>query len=163
MATADKILLGTGVFSIGLTPIALTRGGGSFTIEREYREIEADGDRGPVVGRQVIDREVAKLVVNGLDMFTSADFTKYFPAMKITAGKVESTLSILAGDYVDAKWVGKTKDGKAVTIEVKSALNLSNLEWSLEDKSEVIQTLEFTAHYSEAARETPPWSVLFAV
>ena len=41
---AQKIILGKGVFSIGDTPIALTRGGGQFTVEREVRQIEADGD-----------------------------------------------------------------------------------------------------------------------
>ena len=51
MATADKILLGYGVVSVGLTPIGLTRGGSVFTVEREYRNIEADGDKGPVKGR----------------------------------------------------------------------------------------------------------------
>ena len=44
MAQADKILLGTGVFSVGGTAIGLTRGGGTFSLEREIRHIDADGD-----------------------------------------------------------------------------------------------------------------------
>ncbi len=170
MATADKILLGTGVFTIGGQAIALTRGGGSFVVETEYRDIEADGDFGPVENRKVIDRQVAKLTVNGLDMFTVAHMTKFYPAMTVTAAAGEtpasdtltSSLSIAAGDYVDCSWVGKTKDGKAVTINITKALNVSPLEWNLEDKSEVIPSLEFVAHYTEAARTTAPWSVVFA-
>lgn len=162
MAQADKILLGTGVFSVGGTAIGLTRGGGTFSLEREIRHIDADGDRGFVEGRQMIEREVPKLVVNGLDLFTAADLLKYYPALSNTIGTVTGTLTIAAGDYVDVTWVGKTKDGKGVTITVQNALNLANLEWGLEDKSETVATLEYTGHYTEAARTTPPWTVVFA-
>lgn len=162
MAQADKILLGTGVFSVGGTAIGLTRGGGTFSLEREIRHIDADGDRGFVEGRQMIDKEFPKLVVNGLDLFTAADLLKYYPALSNTTGTVTGTLAIASGDYVDVTWVGKTKDGKGVTITVQNALNLANLEWGLEDKSETVATLEYTGHYAEANRNTPCWSVVFA-
>lgn len=161
MAVAEKILLGYGVFSVGGTPIGLTRGGGSLTIEREFREIEADGDRGPVKGRIEIDREVAKLTVNALDMFTAAEMKKYYPALENVEGSLSSTLTIVAGDYNDVTWVGKTKDGKSVTITVEDAINMGNLEWTLEDKNEVVPSLEFTAAYDEETRNTPPWSIDF--
>ena len=162
MATADKILLGTGVFSVGGVPIALTRGGGSFNLERDFRDIEADGDFGPVKGRVVIDRAVPKLTVNGLDLFTPADLLKYYPGLANATGTITGTLVISATDYVDVQWVGKTKDGKAVTIKVNNALNRETLEWNLEDKNEVVPSLVFTGHYAEASRTTPPWSVVFA-
>ena len=161
MATADKILLGYGVVSIGATPIGLTRGGSSFVVEREFREIGADGDFGPVSGRVVIDREVAKLTVNALEMFTAADMVKYYPAMSNTTGVLTGTLSIIAGDQNDVTWVGKTKDGKACTIKVEDAINMGNVEWTLEDRSEVVPALEFTALYTESTRTTAPWSVTF--
>lgn len=163
MATAEKILLGYGVVSVGATPIGLTRGGSSFVVEREYREIGADGDRGPVQGRIVIDTERAKLTVNALELFTAADMTKYYPGLSVTAGTLTSTLVIASGDYNDVTWVGKTKDGKSVTIKVENAINMDNLEWTLEDKSEVVPSLGFTATYDEAARDTPPWNVVFAI
>ena len=162
MATADKILLGYGVVSIGATPIGLTRGGSSFVVEREFREIGADGDKGPVAGRIVIDREVAKLTVNALEMFTAADMVKYYPAMSNTTGVLTGTLSIIAGDQNDVTWVGKTKDGKACTIKVEDAINMGNVEWTLEDKNEVVPSMEFTALYTESTRTTAPWSVTFA-
>ena len=162
MATAEKILLGYGVVSVGATPIGLTRGGSSFIVEREYREIQADGDRGPVQGRIVIDTERAKLTVNALELFTAADMLKYYPGLSNTTGKLTSTLTIAAGDYNDVTWVGKTKDGKAVTIKVENAINMDNLEWTLEDKNEVVPAIGFTATYDEAARNTAPWNVVFA-
>lgn len=159
------ILLGMGVVSIDATPIGLTRGGSAFAVEREIRNIEADGDKGPVKGRIVIDSEIAKLTVNALELFTAADMTKYYPGVAVDdlTGTMTSTLVIAEGDYNDVAWVGKTKAGKAVTITITDALNLGNLEWTLEDRSEVVPALEFTATYDEAARDTPPWNVAFEV
>lgn len=163
MSTADKILLGYGVVTIGITPIGLTRGGSIFAVERGIRNIEADGDRGQVKGRVVIDTENAKLTVNALEMFTSADMEKYYPGLIETLGTVTSDLKIKSGDYNDVKWMGKTNDGEPVTITVKNALNIGNIEWTLEDKNEVVPSLEFTASYEESARDTPPWDVVFGV
>ena len=69
-AGASEVMLGAGVFYVGDTAVALTRGGGSFVVEREFREIGADGDRGPVEGRIVIDRSVAKLTMNVLTILS---------------------------------------------------------------------------------------------
>ena len=70
-AGASEILLGAGIFYIGSTAVALTRGGGSFVVEREYREINADGDRGAVKDRVVMDTSRAKLTMNALTWLTS--------------------------------------------------------------------------------------------
>lgn len=67
---ASEIMLGAGVFYIGGNAVALTRGGGSFAVEREYREINADGDRGPVEGRIALDRSVATLTMNVLTILS---------------------------------------------------------------------------------------------
>ena len=83
MTVGEKILLGAGVVTIGTTPIGLTRGGSIFLVEREIRPIGADGDMGPVVGREVIDREVPKLTVNALELFSSTDMKKYYPGLKV--------------------------------------------------------------------------------
>ncbi len=165
--TADKIMLGCGVVSVGGEPIGLTRGGSVFAVEREFRNIEADCDRGPVKGRQLIDTEIARLTVNALEPFSSDEIKRYYPGLAIDTSGAEydemtGTLSIAAGDYNQVQFVGKTKDGKAVTIQVDNAINMENLEWSLEEKAEVVPSLGFTATYTEGARNTPPWRVRFA-
>ena len=103
--TAEKILLGYGTVSVGGVPVGLTRGGSSFVVEREVRQIEADGDKGPVKGRIVIDSEIAKLTVNALELFNAADMSKYYPALDLettaTYDKVTGTLAIADGDYND--------------------------------------------------------------
>lgn len=163
MATNDKIMLGYGTVTVGGTAIGLTRGGSVFAVEREYREISADGDYGYNLGRIVIDREVAKLTVNALELFTAANMAKYYPGTELTTGVSEdtwkSTLEIVAGDHNDIVWTGKTLDGKSVVIQLDDAINLGNLEWSLEDKNEVVPSIEFTAVYSD--QDTAPWSVKF--
>ncbi|MBS4538217.1 hypothetical protein GOQ27_07065 [Clostridium sp. D2Q-11] len=171
--TAEKILLGHGVITIGAIPVGLTRGGSAFVVEREMRQIEADGDRGPVKGRIVIDSEVAKLTVKALELFNAEDMTKYYPGTSltelstgdpptVTGNKWTSTLKISEGDYNDVTWTGKTKDGKSVVIKLENALNMGNIEWTLEDKNEAVPELEFTATYDETTRDTPPWNVEFA-
>lgn len=80
---AAEIMTGVGLFYIEDTPVALTRGGGKFSAEREFREIGADGDRGPVKDRIVIDRERATLTMNTLQILTN--IAELYPAMeKIT-------------------------------------------------------------------------------
>lgn len=81
---AKEILLGLGVFAIDGTDVALVRGGGQFTVEREFRDIVADGDKGSVKGRIAIDSERAKLKMNVLTMLTS--IKSMYPAIAETAG-----------------------------------------------------------------------------
>lgn len=73
-----EIVLGVGKFYLGTTKedaqyVGLTRGGGSFMVEREFREINADEDPGLVKGR--IEKEAArpKLKLISLQWLTKVD------------------------------------------------------------------------------------------
>ena len=66
-----EILLGVGRFYVGTSKddakaVGLTRGGGSFIVEREYREINADADPGLVEGRVEKTSGRPKLKLNAL-------------------------------------------------------------------------------------------------
>lgn len=85
----DEIVLGVGKFYLGTTKndavsVGLTRGGGSFIVEREFREINADEDPGLVKGR--VEKEVArpKLTLNALQWLTKVD-KLYTCIQKVTA------------------------------------------------------------------------------
>lgn len=78
-AGANEILLDAGVFAIDGTDVGLTRGGGKFTVERTYREISADGDRGAVKDRVVLTESRAKLSMNTLTWLTK--ITNLYPAV----------------------------------------------------------------------------------
>lgn len=84
LAGAAEIVLGAGVFYVGTqssdaAAVALTRGGGSFTVEREYREINADGDPGLVKGRLVKEMARPKLTLHALTWLSK--ITSYYPAI----------------------------------------------------------------------------------
>jgi len=160
-------LLGNGVFSIGSTVLALTRGGGKLTIERTFKEIPADGDFGPVEDRIRIDREVVKLQVNMLEIL-SANMPKMYPGLDVDTTTVSgtstitSTLDIVTADYMaPVTWTGKLSDGKTCKITLTKAINLENIEWSLVDKDEVVPQVTYTGVYAEASRTTPPWKIDF--
>lgn len=78
-AGASEIMLGAGLLYIDNNKVALTRGGGSFNVEREFRRINADGDRGAVEGRIVMEGSEATLTVNSLQILTK--LTSLYPAM----------------------------------------------------------------------------------
>lgn len=65
---SEAIVVGAGMFTVGETPVALCRGGGKFAVEREFRKIAADGDRGPVKDRITIDASSATLTMNTLEV-----------------------------------------------------------------------------------------------
>lgn len=79
---AGNIILGAGKLYIGETPIALSRGGGKFSREMEAREINADGDPGPVKGRITIDAVRATLSINALQIINR--MTDLYTAMAET-------------------------------------------------------------------------------
>lgn len=80
---ASEIILGAGKFYIDGNLVALTRGGGQFTVEREYREINADGDRGAVKGRVVMEGSRPKLTMNVLTMLTS--ISSIYSSLQVSA------------------------------------------------------------------------------
>lgn len=82
-APSGTILLGAGVVSIAGVDVALTRGGSQFVVEREFREINADGDRGVVKDRVVMDASRATLTLNALTFLTHMPDS--FPAISVTA------------------------------------------------------------------------------
>lgn len=90
-AGVGEILLGVGKFYVGAasasaTCVGLTRGGGSFTVEREYREINADEDPGAVEGRIVQEAGRPKLKLKALQWLTR--ITDLYSGMTTVSGGV---------------------------------------------------------------------------
>ena len=163
----SDIFLGDGVFSVGqtataLTAVALTRGGGSFAVEREFRVIEADGDYGPVEGRIRIISEVPKLTLNALEKLES-NMLNFYPALKSSdTTVVTGNLTIGSTDYKVVAFTGDTLGGRQVYIEVDNAINMENIEWDLVDKEEVVPEISFTGTYTSSLRTTPPYKIVWS-
>lgn len=166
--SAEDIILGEGVFAIGATDIGLTRGGGQFVVEREYKQIEADGDFGPVKGRIRKVKSVAKLTLNALELLVS-NLPLMYPATKnanVVGPPATDTITaktdIEDTDYNNVvTFTGKTKGGRSVIITIENAINLENIDWSFKDKDELVSVVTFTATYLETDRTKEPWKIEF--
>ena len=156
---AGDIMLGDGAFFINNVQVGLCRGGGQFTVEREYRVIEADGDFGPVKGRIRKVKATPKITMNLLEL-TPQRMTQIHPATTLTGSKITGASNIdLVEDYLTVKFVGETADGRDVIIEVQNAINMENIDLQFADKEEVVVGVTFTGTYTDAARTTEPWSI----
>lgn len=171
MAFGD-LILGDGVFSIVTTSgatavdVGLTRGGGQFTVEREYRDIESDGAYGPVMGLTRLIRETPKLTIRGLEMLQS-NLPYFYPnsTMTTTNSTEWHTVidSLTTGEFMYAvKWTGAMLNGKSVVISVFNAMNRENIDWGLIDKEEVLPEVTFTGHYGSTTRTTVPFLVEYS-
>lgn len=163
----SDIILGDGVFSVGqsataLTAVALTRGGGKFAVEREFRVIEADGDYGPVEGRIRLISEIPKLTLNALEKIES-NMLNFYPALSSSGTtSVTGNLTIGSTDYKVVAYTGATLEGRNVYIQVDNAINMENIEWDLVDKDEVVPEIVFTGTYKSSLRTTPPYKVVWS-
>lgn len=70
---AASIMLGSGVLKIDDVTVALVRGGGTFNTGRVFREINADGDRGAVKDRVVMDEARPTLTMNVLTILPAVE------------------------------------------------------------------------------------------
>lgn len=91
IAGASEIMLGAGIFYIGDKAIALTRGGGQFVATRTFRNINADGDRGPVEGRIDITDSIPTLKLTALTILTR--LADLYPALSKTDTTGTNTIS----------------------------------------------------------------------
>ena len=63
-ANAKNVVFGEAVVSVDDKPIGLTRDGVKFSVEYEYRVIDADGDRAKVKGRIIKEKAIPKAEIN---------------------------------------------------------------------------------------------------
>jgi len=79
--------------------------------------------------------------------------------------KIQGTGQVLTTDFKDVRWVGQTKDGKNVTIELTNAINMGNINWTFAEKDDVVPQIVFTAAYTNTnahiSDTTEPWSITY--
>lgn len=170
MAFGD-IILGDGVFAITTTSgasakaVGLTRGGGQFTVEQDFRDIDADGDMGPVMGRVRLIKSVPKLTIRGLELLQTnlADLYAATTVDATNSTTFEPILPLTTAMYMYAvTWTGETLGGKDVTITVSNALNRENIDWGLIDKEEIVPEITYTGHYHSSTDRTVPWAITYS-
>lgn len=70
---------------------------------------------------------------------------------------------VSASDFRYLKWIGRTKGGKPVQIELENAFCRSNPDWKFEEKNDTTAEVEFEAAYTDEnlAKDdrTEPWKL----
>lgn len=131
--------------------LGATRGGGTFTLTPEVRQIEADGKRYEFVGSTVFDSWTVMMSGTLLEV-TPGNFERILPTAEAEKSGEVTTLkvrtSVKAEDYLESVvWVGDTSRG-LVLIELENALNTAGATLTFTDKGEGTLPFEFHAHQS---------------
>lgn len=157
----ENIVIDSGVVYInygveGERLLAPVRGGNTFTVEGEIREIEVDGTRGKTKGLRRRIREDANLAVNFMDL-SLKNLNMALPGSKLdVAGKkLSSGWKITDEDYLEnVTLIGEDMKGEFKKITIYNALADEGLEISMQDEDESVVEVHFSAHHKPDPTET---------
>lgn len=185
-----KLLLNAGAFVAGFDPssytsvaalktalataladttknLGMTRGGGTFTVTREMRQVEADGIRYRFVGDTFVDSADAylstTLLCNG-DPNVVKNTLGTVTVTNVTGGKkMQLNTRIADTDYLeDLCWIGDIADGGLVVIHLANAFNTADFAMTITDKGEVTVPVEFHAFQSDVEDyDYAPFEIVF--
>lgn len=185
-----KLLLNAGAFVAGFNPssytsvaalktalataladntknLGMTRGGGTFTVTREMRQVEADGIRYRFVGDTFVDSADAylstTLLCNG-DPNVVKNTLGTVTVTNVTGGKKMLLKTRIGdGDYLeDLCWIGDIADGGLVVIHLANAFNTADFAMTITDKGEVTVPVEFHAFQSDVEDyDYAPFEIIF--
>jgi hypothetical protein len=176
--TYKKFVIDSGAVYInygesGQALLGATRGGNTFTIETEYREMPADGAKGPVKGSRRITRVDASLTVNLLEMsatnieriLTGSAVADYpvAPGVK-THDSITRTLQVADADYfTNIALVGEVTGNSTypAVFLLKNAISDGNFEIALTDAEEGVLAITFKAHFLPSTMDSEPWEIRF--
>jgi hypothetical protein len=150
-------------------PLGATRGGSTFAIEQEVREMEIDGLPGPLKGARRFTSRLARLETNlveqGVENLMLA-LPGSVQAALTNHAKITRDRNLLLSDYITnvalvQEVLGRTN--RAIYI-VKNVISVDNLEMGTSDDDEVVLTLNLTAHFDPAAlgstgQAEEPWEI----
>ena len=148
-ASALKTALASAI-TAGTKLLGATRGGGTFVITRDVREVEADGMRAKFVGSEIVDSGDAYMSTTLIEI-TPDHMQKVIGNADIDTSSANHTvmtvrLAIDESDYINnIVWVGDTNEG-FMAIELLNGLNTADVTFTWADKNEGTVTCEFHAH-----------------
>lgn len=146
--------------------LGATRGGNTFAIEQEVREIEVDGARGPVKGLRRVTSVRAQIVANLLEMTTEnlkAALAGATVEENGTHDIITRKLTIKDSDYLkNVALVGEISGSQEPVIcIVKNALSDGNFSVNTADKDEAGLEVTFTGHFDPQSLDEEPWEIRF--
>lgn len=169
----EEVTLGEGIIvkDFGLSSqvvIGVTRGGSTYTVEKDVRNIEFDGKMGAVKGLDFVNTVNANLAINMLSITADSMLELYSGMTKedLTVegkvyDKVKQTLEVTDGNYLtNIAFVGSKANGKAYVAVIENAINVGNVEKAYEDKGEVVVNVVMRASYeADKLREVPTYEL----
>lgn len=166
-AAALKTALATALSDTTKT-LGATRGGGSFNVTREMRQVEADGLRYRFIGDTRVDSSdpylsTTLLEVGDPDVLKAAMGTADTTGSSGDVTKLRMKTRILADDYIeDLWWVGDVADGGFCAIHFAYAFNIADLNITFTDKGEATLPVEFHAYQGNVEDyDYAPYEVYF--
>lgn len=136
---------------VGERQLAPTRGGGTFSVTKNIREIEFDGRRGKTKGMQVVDEINAMLSVPILSA-SMDNLALAMPWATYSDGKISAESSNL-GAISDSAYLenitlfAKVIGGGYKKITLYNAMNENDFSLAAAPKAEGVITLEVHAHW----------------
>ena len=151
----------------GQVCLGATRGGNTFNIETEYKEMEADGAKGVVKGSRRITRVTGTLVANFLEISTDILQIALPGSSSTTTGSPASydvitrALDIALTDYMTNVAIVGEMNGESdpLVLILKNVLADGNLEIAFADNDESVIAVTFTAHFDPASMDAEPWEI----
>jgi hypothetical protein len=95
---------------------------------------------------ELIQAGLKSTIVNGFDNTNETTYIKYVQSLEIADSKYLENITL----------VGQRVDGKMIKIVLKHCLNDGNISLGLQEKDEVVNSTEFTSHYSNISGTIPP-------
>lgn len=166
-AQLQNIIIDTGVVYVNYGEVdekllGPCKGGNSFVVEQEFKEVEYDGRRGKTKGFRRIINENAALTVRLMDL--SQDNIM----LALAGANIDGTTSAITnGDrtILDTEYlknialVGTTTGGASKVITLYNVLSDNGLTMELVDKDELAVELHFSAHYDPTNLASPIYKI----
>lgn len=152
-------------FETGIgTLIGATRGGVSFTVERDVRDSKPAGALGKTKGFRRITVENAQITANMFE-WTDDQFLTALPGCVSQVDgsykKITCSRDIITADYIDNIVLEvKKSDGNFARFAIYNALADEGLEISTTDEDESVPSVTFSAHYDpDGDLDERPWRI----
>lgn len=154
----------------GQVLLGATRGGNTFTIESEYRDMPVDGAKGPVKGSRRITSVNATLTANFVEM-TTAILLRSLPGAVAadhpdtptkTHDSITRSIAIALSDYAtNIALVGQVQGAPTenVIVIVQNAINDGNAELAFAEADESVLSITFKAHFDPDNISVEPWEI----
>lgn len=147
--------------------LGMTRGGGTFNVTREMRQVEADGIRYRFVGDTFVDSADAYLSTTLLQVGDPAVLENAIGNATVTTSTGKTLMKLKTrieeADYLDDLcWVGDIADGGMVVIHLLHAFNTADLSITITDKGELTLPVEFHAFQDDVEEyDYAPFEIIF--